>query len=86
MSLCILPAELLKAIISEVAISGTNESRVHLKNLRLVNKALAALTMGFLFEEVPLWLGLVSRANLGKISNHPEMYVKRASSAINHFT
>ena len=60
------PQELLRLIIEDV----DPES---LEPLRLVNKAFAAAVAPFLFEVIPLWIGVRSLERLTSISEHPQL-------------
>lgn len=61
-----LPQELLRLIVADVAYKS-------LEPLRLVNKALAAAAAPFLFEVIPLWIGVRSLERLTAISEHPQL-------------
>ncbi|KAF6239779.1 hypothetical protein HO173_002325 [Letharia columbiana] len=61
-----LPQELLRFIVEDVAYES-------LEPLRLVNKALAAAAAPFLFEVIPLWIGVRSLERLTATSEHPQL-------------
>ena len=60
------PQELIREIVEYVDYED-------LKPLRLVNKAFAAATAPFLFEVIPLWIGVSNLERLTAISEHPQL-------------
>lgn len=60
------PQELLRLIVEDVDYND-------LESLRLVNKAFAAAAAPFLFEVIPLWIGVRSLKRLTAISEHPQL-------------
>ena len=60
------PQELLREIVENVYYED-------LEPLRLVNKAFAAAAAPFLFEVIPLWIGVRSLERLTAISEHPQL-------------
>ncbi len=60
------PQELLRLIVEDVDYNS-------LEPLRLVNKAFAAAAAPFLFEVIPLWIGVRSLERLTSISEHPQL-------------
>ncbi|KAG8530208.1 uncharacterized protein KY384_004708 [Bacidia gigantensis] len=65
-----LPPELTNKIVNLLKRSDT-ESQTHLRNLRLVNRALSVVATPFVFATVPLWIGMHSLKNLNNIAQHP---------------
>lgn len=60
------PQELIREIVEYVDYES-------LEPLRLVNKAFAAAAAPFLFEVIPLWIGVRSLERLTAISEHPQL-------------